>query len=43
MVHIKKTFMKVLLLIEMVAFGHVYLFGHNGIKALQTQKNVVEI
>ena len=34
--------MKVLLLIEMVAFGHVYLFGHNGIKALQAQKNVVE-
>lgn len=42
MVHIKKMFMKVLLLTEMVLFGHVYLFGNNGMKALQVQKNVVE-
>lgn len=36
--------MKVLLLLEMAAFGHIYFFGNNGIKVLQEQKNgVVEL
>lgn len=42
MANVKKLFMKMLLLVEVVAFGRMYIFGHNGIRALQTQKNVVE-
>jgi cell division protein FtsB len=41
-VRLKKSCMKIALLAEMVAFGHLYLFGNNGIKVLQQQKNVVE-
>ena len=41
MIQLKKVFMKVLLLLEMAAFGHVYFLGNNGIAALQKQKNVV--
>lgn len=41
MMQFKKVFMKVLLLLEMGAFGHMYFFGKNGIAALQTQKKVV--
>ncbi|HLC07261.1 MAG TPA: septum formation initiator family protein [Candidatus Babeliales bacterium] len=41
MVRVKKMFMKVLLVVEMAAFGHLYFFGNNGIKALQNQKVVV--
>ena len=33
--------MKVLLLLEMVAFSYLYFFGTNGIQALQDQKKVV--
>lgn len=36
--------MKVLLLLEMAVFGHIYFFGNNGIKVLQEQKNgVIEL
>jgi len=42
MVQFKKMFIRALLLVEMIVFGQVYFFGNNGIKALQTQKNVVE-
>jgi cell division protein FtsB len=35
-------FMKVLLVAEMAAFGHIYFFGSNGIKSLQAHKKVVE-
>jgi cell division protein FtsB len=38
----KKMLMKMLLLCEMAAFGHIYFFGSNGIASLQTQKKVVE-
>lgn len=41
MIRLKRIFMKFLLLLEMAAFGHAYIFGNNGIKALQAQKNVV--
>jgi cell division protein FtsB len=41
MVRLKKIFMRVLLLLEMVAFGHIYFFGNNGIKTLQHQRNGV--
>jgi cell division protein FtsB len=41
MIRFKKLFMKALLLLEMIAFGHAYLFGSNGIKVLQAQKNEV--
>lgn len=41
MVGIKRIFMKVLLLLEMAAFGHIYFFGTNGIKVLQNQKRGV--
>ena len=44
MIRFKKMFMKVLLLFEMAAFGHIYFFGNNGIKVLQEQKNgVIEL
>jgi cell division protein FtsB len=39
---IKPMLMKILLGAEMIAFGHIYFFGSNGIQMLQTQKNVVE-
>ena len=42
MVKLKKLFMKTALLLEMIAFGHIYLFGNNGIQAYRDQKNVVE-
>jgi len=41
MVKLKRIFMKVLLLLEMAAFGHIYFFGANGIKVLQNQKRGV--
>lgn len=41
MIGLKRIFMRVLLLLEMAAFGHVYFFGSNGIKVLQNQRNVV--
>ncbi|HLW72806.1 MAG TPA: septum formation initiator family protein [Candidatus Babeliales bacterium] len=41
MVGLKRIFMRILLLLEMAAFGHLYFFGSNGIKVLQNQKNVV--
>jgi len=41
MVRAKRIFMKVLLVGEMAAFGHLYLFGKNGINALRKQKAVV--
>jgi len=41
MVRLKRIFMKVLLLLEMAAFGHVYFFGTNGIKVLQNQRHGV--
>lgn len=41
MIQVKKIFMRLLLIIEMAAFGHLYFFGNNGIKALQNQKGVV--
>jgi cell division protein FtsB len=41
MIRFKKMFLKVLLLLEMAVFTHIYLFGKNGIQALQVQKNVV--
>jgi len=42
MVHVKKLFMKTALLLEMVAFGYVYMCGKNGICVYRAQKNVVE-
>jgi cell division protein FtsB len=42
MVRMKKMLMKVLLVCEMAAFGHIYFFGSNGIASLQVQKRVVE-
>ena len=35
MVRVKKMFMKVLLVVEMAAFGHLYFFGNNGICLLK--------
>lgn len=44
MVRFKKIFMRVLLVVEMVAFGHIYFFGRNGFNVLQNQRNgVVEL
>jgi cell division protein FtsB len=48
---IKKIFMRLLLMAEMVALGYLYFFGTNGIEVLQKQrvavvnleKNVVEL
>lgn len=42
MIQWKKMLMKMLLVCEMAAFGHIYFFGSNGIASLQTQKKVVE-
>lgn len=42
MVRMKKMLMKIVLVCEMAAFGHIYFFGSNGIKALQDKKKVVE-
>ena len=41
MIRLKRIFMKVLLLLEMAAFGHVYFFGTNGIAVLQNQRHGV--
>lgn len=41
MVRAKKIFMRLLLVVEMAAFGHLYLFGKNGIQSLRKQQTVV--
>jgi len=42
MIRWKKMLMKVVLVCEMAGFGHIYFFGSNGIKSLQTHKRVVQ-
>ena len=41
MVRAKKIFMRLLLIAEMATFGHLYLFGKNGIQFLRKQQAVV--
>lgn len=41
MVQIKRALMRLFLVLEMVAFGYVYIAGKNGIQSLSEHKNVV--
>lgn len=38
---IKKLFMRLLLMVEMMALGYLYIFGTHGIEELQKQRMVV--
>jgi cell division protein FtsB len=38
MLSVKKIGMRFLLMIEMLLFGYLYFFGHNGIQLLQQQR-----
>ena len=41
MIRLKKICMRLLLVIEMSAFGYLYVYGAQGIQALQEQREVV--
>lgn len=41
MMPMKKIAMRLCLMLEMVAFGYVYVCGKNGLQSLRKQKNVV--
>ena len=38
---IKKVFMRLLLMVEMMALGYLYIFGTHGIEELQKQRMIV--
>ena len=41
MVRVKKAAMRLFLILEMVAFGYVYIAGKNGMQSLYTHRNIV--
>ena len=41
MVQLKKAAMRLFLVLEMVAFGYIYVAGKNGMQSLQKHKKVV--
>jgi cell division protein FtsB len=41
MIYLKKIAMRIFLVLEMFAFGYVYICGKNGLQSLRKYKNVV--